>query len=62
MFTFSCSQLVSAQDFRLALLTASLEAGRSVRILRQLGQAPCHPINICHPETEYLKGLLLYVE
>ena len=62
VFTFSCSQLVSAQDFRLALLTASLEAGRSVRILRQLGQAPCHPINICHPETEYLKGLLLYVE
>lgn len=62
VFTFSCSQLVSLQDFRLALLTASLDAQRPIRILRQLGQAPCHPINIYHPETGYLKGFLLYVE
>lgn len=62
LFTFSCSQLVSPYDFRMAVLTASVDSGRSVRILSPLCQAPCHPINIFHPETEYLKGLLLYVE
>lgn len=62
LFTFSCSQLVSPYDFRMAVLTASVEAKRQVRILRPLFQAPCHPVNIFHPETEYLKGLLLYVE
>lgn len=62
LFTFSCSQLVSPYDFRMAVLTAAVEAKRRVRILRPLFQATCHPINIFHPETEYLKGLLLYVE
>lgn len=62
LFTFSCSQLVSPYDFRMAILTAAVDSGRSVRILHQLYQAPCHPVSIYHPENEYLKGLLLYVE
>lgn len=62
LFTYSCSQAVSPEDFRLAVLTASVQAGRSVRILHQMRQATDHPTSIYHPEGEYLKGLLLYVE
>lgn len=62
LFTFSCSQAVNKEQFRLAVFTAAAEAKRKVRILHQLHQAPDHPINIYHPEGEYLKGLVLYVE
>ncbi len=62
LFTFSCSQLVSKDMFRLAVFSAAAQTGRRVRILHQLTQAPDHPIDICHPEGEYLKGLVLYVE
>ncbi len=62
LFTFSCSQVVSKQDFHYMILNASADAGRAVRILRELHQAADHPVNIYHPETEYLKGYLLYVE
>ncbi len=49
------------EEFTLAVMTAATLAGREVRILKRLGQSPCHPINIFYPEGEYLKGLLLYV-
>lgn len=62
LFTFSCSQAVSAMQFRLAVLTAAAQAGRSVRILHQLHQPADHPVSIYHPEGEYLKGLVLAVE
>ena len=62
IFTYSCSQVVSKQDFRYAILNAAWESGRSVRILKELGQSLDHPVNLFHPETDYLKGLLLYVE
>ncbi|WP_373818269.1 class I SAM-dependent rRNA methyltransferase [Porphyromonas loveana] len=62
LFTFSCSQAVSREEFRLAVFTAAASAGRKVRILHQLTQPADHPINIYHPEGEYLKGLMLYVE
>ena len=62
LFTFSCSQAVSKEQFRLAVFTASAASGRKVRILHQLTQPADHPINIYHPEGEYLKGLVLYVE
>lgn len=62
LFTFSCSQVVSKQDFHYALLNAAWNAGKSVKILRELGQAADHPVNLFHPETEYLKGLLLYID
>jgi 23S rRNA (cytosine1962-C5)-methyltransferase len=62
LFTFSCSQLVSKEMFRLTVFSAAAQAGRKVRILHQLTQSPDHPIDICHPEGEYLKGLVLYVE
>lgn len=62
MFTFSCSQVVSREAFRLAVFSAAVQAGRKVRILHQLTQPADHPIDICHPEGEYLKGLVLYVE
>ena len=62
LFTFSCSQVVSKQDFRNAVFTAAVQSGRSVRILHQLTQPGDHPVNIYHPEGEYLKGLVLYVE
>ncbi|MBR6188301.1 MAG: class I SAM-dependent rRNA methyltransferase [Prevotella sp.] len=62
LFTFSCSQVVTKDHFRNALFTAAAQAGRSVRILHQLHQPADHPINIYHPEGEYLKGLVLYVE
>jgi 23S rRNA (cytosine1962-C5)-methyltransferase len=62
LFTFSCSQVVSKDQFRLAVFSAAAESGRNVRILHQLSQPADHPINIYHPEGEYLKGLVLWVE
>ncbi len=62
LFTFSCSQVVTKENFRNAVFTAAAISGRKVRILHQLHQPADHPINIYHPEGEYLKGLVLYVE
>ena len=62
LFTFSCSQAVSKDQFRMAVFTAAAQSGRRVRILHQLHQPADHPVNIYHPEGEYLKGLVLYVE
>lgn len=62
VFTFSCSQVISKDAFRLAVFSAAALSGRSVKILHQLTQPGDHPINIYHPEGEYLKGLVLYVE
>lgn len=62
LFTFSCSQVVTKDNFRTAVFTAAAQARRKVRILHQLHQPADHPINIYHPEGEYLKGLVLYVE
>ena len=62
LFTFSCSQAVDKEAFRLAVFSAAAQAGRKVRILHQLHQPQDHPINIYHPEGEYLKGLILFIE
>ncbi len=62
LFTFSCSQVVTKDNFRNAVFTAAALAKRNVRILHQLHQPADHPVNIYHPEGEYLKGLVLYVE
>ncbi|WP_436414675.1 class I SAM-dependent rRNA methyltransferase [Petrimonas sp.] len=62
LFTFSCSQVISKEQFRLAVFSAAAISGRKVRILHQLAQPADHPINIYHPEGEYLKGLVLHVE
>jgi len=62
LFTFSCSQVISKEAFRLAVFSAAAQTGRSVKILHQLTQPADHPVNIYHPEGEYLKGLVLYVE
>ena len=62
LFTFSCSKAVNKDQFRTAVFTAAAQSGRSVRILHQLHQPADHPVNIYHPEGEYLKGLVLYVE
>ena len=62
LFTFSCSQVVSKENFRLAVFSAAAQSGRNIRILHQLTQPADHPVNIYHPEGEYLKGLVLYVE
>jgi 23S rRNA (cytosine1962-C5)-methyltransferase len=62
LFTFSCSQAVDKEAFRLAVFSAAASVGRKVRILHQLHQPQDHPINIYHPEGEYLKGLVLYIE
>ncbi len=62
LFTFSCSQVVTKDNFRNAVFTAAALTGRKVSILHQLHQAADHPVNIYHPEGEYLKGLVLYVE
>ncbi|MBO5659842.1 MAG: class I SAM-dependent rRNA methyltransferase, partial [Bacteroidaceae bacterium] len=62
LFTFSCSQAVNKEQFRMAVFTAAAMARRNVRILHQLHQPADHPVNIYHPEGEYLKGLVLYVE
>lgn len=62
IFTFSCSQVVTKEMFRLAVFTAASQSGRKVRILHQLTQPADHPVDISHPEGEYLKGLILQVE
>ena len=62
IFTFSCSQAISKEQFRLAVFSAAAMTGRKVRIMHQLSQPADHPINIYHPEGEYLKGLVLHVE
>ena len=62
LFTFSCSQVVTKEHFRNAVFTAAVQSGRKVRILHQLHHPADHPVNIYHPEGEYLKGLVLYVE
>lgn len=62
IFTFSCSQVVSKENFRKSVFAAGANTGRKIKILNQLSQPPDHPINIYHPESEYLKGLVIYVE
>ncbi|MCM1483136.1 MAG: class I SAM-dependent rRNA methyltransferase [Muribaculaceae bacterium] len=62
LFTFSCSQAISREQFRLAVFSAAAQTERRVRILHQLTQPADHPVNIYHPEGEYLKGLVLYIE
>lgn len=62
IFTFSCSQVVSRENFRKSVFAAAANTGRNVRILHQMSQPPDHPVNIYHPESEYLKGLVIYVE
>lgn len=62
IFTFSCSQVVSRENFRKSVFAAAANTGRKVRILHQMSQPPDHPVNIYHPESEYLKGLVLHVE
>jgi 23S rRNA (cytosine1962-C5)-methyltransferase len=62
IFTFSCSQHIDRDLFRKVIFGAAADAGRNVRIIRQLTQPEDHPINIFHPEGEYLKGLMLHVE
>jgi 23S rRNA (cytosine1962-C5)-methyltransferase len=62
IFTFSCSQVVTKENFRKSVFAAAANTGRSVRILYQMSQPADHPVNIYHPESEYLKGLVLYVE
>jgi 23S rRNA (cytosine1962-C5)-methyltransferase len=62
IFTFSCSQVVSRENFRKSVFAAAANTGRNVKILHQMSQPPDHPVNIYHPESEYLKGLVLYVE
>ena len=62
LMTFSCSQAVSKEDFQTMIFTSAMNAHRNVRIVRQLPHAADHPVSICHPEGEYLKGLLLEIE
>ncbi|ASB47803.1 class I SAM-dependent rRNA methyltransferase [Alkalitalea saponilacus] len=62
LFTFSCSQVISKEAFRTMVFSAAARSGRNVRILHQLDQPADHPVSIYHPEGEYLKGLVLYVE
>jgi 23S rRNA (cytosine1962-C5)-methyltransferase len=62
IFTFSCSQVVTKENFRKSVFAAAANTGRRVKILHQLGQPVDHPVNIYHPESEYLKGLVLHVE
>lgn len=62
LFTFSCSQVVDKMMFTKAVLSAAIDAGRNVRIMHQLSQPPDHPVSIFHPESEYLKGLVLFIE
>jgi len=61
VFTFSCSQVITKEIFRNTIYAAAYESGRHIKILKELNQAPDHPVNIFHPETDYLKGLLLYL-
>ncbi len=62
LFTFSCSQAITKEQFRIAVFSACAQTRRKVRILHQLTQPADHPVNIYHPEGEYLKGLILYIE
>ena len=62
IFTFSCSQVVTKENFRKSVFAAAANTGRNVRIIHQISQPPDHPVNIYHPESEYLKGLVIYVE
>jgi len=62
IFTFSCSQVVTKENFKKSVFVAAANTGRSVRILHQMNQPSDHPVNIYHPESEYLKGLVIYVE
>ena len=62
VFTFSCSQVVTKENFRKSVFAAAANTGRNVKILYQMSQPPDHPVNIYHPESEYLKGLVIYVE
>ena len=62
LFTFSCSQVVGPELFYNTIRSAAIESGRTIRIVRHLTQGPDHPINIYHPEGNYLKGLVLFVE
>lgn len=62
IFTFSCSQVVTRENFRKSVFAAAANTGRNVRIIHQMSQPPDHPVNIYHPESEYLKGLVIYVE
>lgn len=62
IFTFSCSQVVTRENFRKSVFAAAANTGRSIRILHQMVQPPDHPVNIYHPESEYLKGLVIYAE
>ncbi len=62
LFTFSCSQAINKEQFRTAVFAAAMQTGRKVRILHQLHQPADHPVNIYHPEGEYLKGLVLYID
>ena len=62
LFTYSCSQAVDRRTFELTVFSAAAQTGRRVRILRRLTQPADHPVSIYHPEGDYLKGLLLYVE
>ncbi len=62
IFSFSCSQVVTRENFRKSVFAAAANTGRNVKILYQMSQPPDHPVNIYHPESEYLKGLVLYVE
>ncbi|GAB4291651.1 MAG: class I SAM-dependent rRNA methyltransferase [Marinilabiliales bacterium] len=62
IFTFSCSQVISKENFKKSVFAAAANSGRSVKIIKYLSQPPDHPVNIYHPESEYLKGLILYVE
>lgn len=61
LLTFSCSQVITKDIFRKTIYSAALESGRQIKVLKELNQAPDHPVNIYHPETDYLKGLLLFV-
>jgi 23S rRNA (cytosine1962-C5)-methyltransferase len=62
IFTFSCSQVVDKKLFYDTIVSAAIQAGRQIKVLHHLSQAPDHPVSIFHPEGEYLKGLVLYVE
>jgi 23S rRNA (cytosine1962-C5)-methyltransferase len=62
IFTFSCSQVVTRENFRKSVFAAAANTGRRVRIIHQMSQPPDHPVNIYHPESEYLKGFVIYVE
>jgi 23S rRNA (cytosine1962-C5)-methyltransferase len=62
IFTFSCSQVVTKENFRKSVFAAAASTGRKVKILHQMSQPPDHPVNVYHPESEYLKGLVIYVE